>query len=56
MLCVIIGLRPMIGLVAIAVCTAAWHVDLAGITYVCPFCRAQQTVIGMLGILCLLPA
>lgn len=51
-----LGLRPLVGLFAIAVCVAAWYVDLAGITYVCPFCRAQRTVIGLLGVLLLVPA
>jgi len=45
----------MIGLVAIGISIWAWYVDLASITYVCPFCRAQRTIIGILGLMMLLP-
>lgn len=40
---------------AILVSLATWAVDLAGVVYKCPFCRAQRTVIGLLGLLMLLP-
>lgn len=55
MLTFVLNLRPWLGLVAIAICVWAWWVDLAGITYVCPFCRVQRTVIGVLGVMMLLP-
>lgn len=51
----ILRLRPLFGVFAIVICAWAWYVDLAGITYVCPFCRAQRTVIGILGLLALFP-
>lgn len=44
-----------IALGAIALSLATWAVDLAGLVYKCPFCRAQRTVIGLLGLLMLLP-
>ena len=44
-----------IALAAIAISLLTWAVDLAGLVYKCPFCRAQRTVIGLLGLLLLLP-
>lgn len=40
---------------AILVSVVTWAVDLADLVYVCPFCRAQRSVIGLLGLLMLLP-
>jgi len=45
----------IIGIIAIVICVVAWTVDLMGWTYVCPFCRTQRTVIGLLGILLMFP-
>ncbi len=45
----------LIGVVAIVISVAAWAVELAGLTYVCPYCRTQRTVIGILGIFLLFP-
>lgn len=56
MLSLILRYRWALGVVAIAISVWAWYVDLAGISYVCPFCRAQRTVIGLLGIMTLIPA
>ncbi|KZN37936.1 hypothetical protein [Pseudoalteromonas luteoviolacea] len=47
--------RKIIALVAILISITAWAVELAGVVYVCPYCRTQRTVIGLLGILLLLP-
>lgn len=47
--------RRWIGVCAIIICIWAWSVELAGWTYVCPFCRVQRTVIGILGLLLLAP-
>ena len=44
-----------IGLLAIIVCIAAWASEFAGMVYICPYCRVQRSVIGILGILLLLP-
>ncbi|ALT00173.1 hypothetical protein AT746_19160 [Lacimicrobium alkaliphilum] len=41
---------------AIFIATAAWAVELMDWTYICPFCRTQRTVIGILGILLFFPA
>lgn len=51
----ILRLRWVVGLIAIAICAWAWWVELAGIAYVCPFCRVQRTVIGILGLILLIP-
>ncbi len=45
----------IIGIIAIAICIAAWTVELVGWAYVCPFCRVQRTVIGLLGLFLLFP-
>lgn len=47
--------RRWIGAIAIAISVWAWSVEIAGWTYVCPFCRVQRTVIGLLGLLMLFP-
>ncbi len=45
----------LIALAAIAISLATWAVDLADLVYACPFCRAQRSAIGLLGLLMLLP-
>ncbi|MDZ4370503.1 MAG: hypothetical protein U1C74_03675 [Phenylobacterium sp.] len=47
--------RRLVGLVAIAISVLTWAVDLAGWVYLCPYCRSQRTVIGLLGVLLLVP-
>jgi hypothetical protein len=47
--------RLVVGLLALAVCGVTWAVDLTGVVYECPYCRAQRTVIGILGLLLLVP-
>lgn len=45
----------LIGILAIVICVATWAMDLAELVYKCPYCRSQRTVIGLLGVLLLLP-
>lgn len=45
--------RIQIAVLAIVICTLAWATELAELVYVCPFCRAQRTIIGLLGLLLL---
>ena len=45
----------LLGLVAIAISIATWTLDLTGLVYECPYCRTQRTVIGLLGLLMLMP-
>jgi hypothetical protein len=33
----------------------AWYMDVLNIVYDCPYCRIERTVIGLLGILLMLP-
>ena len=47
--------RRLVGLAAIAVAALTWTVDLTGLVYECPYCRSQRTVIGLLGLLLMLP-
>ena len=45
----------LVGLLAIALSAATWALDFTDVVYPCPYCRAQRTVIGLLGVLALLP-
>lgn len=45
--------RLHIGVLAIVICAVAWATELAELVYICPFCRAQRTIIGILGLLLL---
>lgn len=47
--------RLWVGLAAILLAAATWTIDLTGLVYACPYCRVQRTVIGLLGLLLLLP-
>jgi len=47
--------RFIVGILAIIVCALTWASDLTGLVYECPYCRAQRTVIGLLGLLLLTP-
>lgn len=47
--------KTLVGLTAIVISIFTWTVDLTGVVYECPFCRTQRTVIGLLGILYLMP-
>ncbi|HCT29089.1 MAG TPA: hypothetical protein DIW85_23150 [Stenotrophomonas sp.] len=38
---------------AVLVSLLAWAVEWSGMAYVCPYCRVQRTVIGVLGLLML---
>lgn len=45
----------LFGVLAIVICALAWFSELAGVVYICPYCRVQRTVIGLLGFLLILP-
>lgn len=45
----------IIALVAIIISITAWATEFAGIVYVCPYCRVQRTIIGLLGLILILP-
>lgn len=40
----------ILGIVAILISLGAWVSDWTGAVYVCPYCRVQRTVIGILGL------
>ena len=44
-----------LGFIAIAVCAGTWWMDLSGWIYICPYCRTQRSVIGLLGLFMVLP-
>ncbi|MCK0097955.1 hypothetical protein MWU38_01045 [Qipengyuania sp. S6317L1] len=52
---ILLRYRLWVGLLAILICAATWTVDLLDLVYNCPYCRAQRTVIGLLGLLLLMP-
>lgn len=45
----------LVGILAIGVSLLTWSAELSGLVYVCPYCRTQRTIIGILGLLALLP-
>jgi hypothetical protein len=47
-------IRPL-GFIAIFISAFTWGLDLAHLVPPCPFCQAQRTMIGFLGILMVLP-
>lgn len=49
------GRMRLLGLIAIGISIITWAMELTGLVYVCPFCRTQRTVIGLLGLLMLTP-
>ena len=49
------GRRRLLGLIAVAISILTWTAELTGMVYVCPYCRTQRTVIGLLGLLMVTP-
>ncbi|MBB6521500.1 disulfide bond formation protein B [Pseudoteredinibacter isoporae] len=45
----------IVALAAIVISILAWVSELSGMVYVCPYCRVQRTVIGILGIILISP-
>lgn len=45
----------LLGILAIALSLGTWTMDFVGWVYVCPYCRVQRTVIGLLGLMMVLP-
>ncbi len=44
-----------VGILSIVICLATWGVDYMGFVEPCVYCRTERTVIGLLGVLILLP-
>lgn len=40
---------------SIFICIVTWGLELAGLVYACPYCQVQRTMIGLVGIILLLP-
>lgn len=47
--------KNIIALLAIIISLVAWAVELMGAVYICPYCRVQRSVIGILGLLLISP-
>lgn len=45
----------VLGVAAILISLGTWAMDLAELVYHCPYCRTQRSVIGLLGLIMLLP-
>lgn len=45
----------LLGIAAIVISLATWTLDLTGLVYECPYCRVQRSVIGLLGLIALVP-
>ncbi len=52
---ILVRYRMWVGAAAILLCAATWAVDLMDWVYKCPYCRSQRTVIGLLGLLFMMP-
>lgn len=52
---ILLRYRRYVGLAAILISALTWAVDMSGFVYECPYCRSQRTVIGLLGVLLMLP-
>lgn len=48
-------LSIFLGLLSLAICLVTWALDLSHLVIECIYCRNERTVIGLLGILLLLP-
>lgn len=40
---------------AVLACLFTWYLDLANHVHACPYCRVERTIIGILGVIALLP-
>ncbi len=47
--------RVWLGLLAVVISALAWSAEFGGMVYVCPYCRVQRTVIGLLGLMLMTP-
>lgn len=45
----------LIGLLCIIVSVGTWYVDIIELVEVCPYCRVERSIIGLLGLMMLLP-
>ena len=45
----------IIALIAIAIAIISWIMDIGGMVYECHYCRVQRSVIGILGLILILP-
>ena len=45
----------ILGYLAIAIAIITWVIDYSGMVEACPYCRSERTIIGLLGVLMILP-
>lgn len=45
----------LLGVLAILISVGTWVSDLFDLVYICPYCRTERSVIGLLGLMMLLP-
>lgn len=45
----------LLGVLAVLISLATWTMEWSGVVEPCPYCEVQRTVIGLLGVLMLLP-
>ena len=48
-------LSLFLGILSLVICLSTWLLDLGGLVINCIYCRNERTIIGLLGILLLLP-
>lgn len=48
-------LLKAVGYICLLICIVTWSAELLDLVYVCPYCRVQRTVIGLVGIIMISP-
>lgn len=43
------------GIISILICVTTWGIDIAKVVGPCVYCRTERTIIGLIGLLMLLP-
>src|SRR5262245_28526678 len=46
----------LFGAISLLLCIVTWAFDLLELVYPCAYCRVQRTMIGLIGLIMLLPA
>lgn len=47
--------HKVIAVIAILISALAWASELSGAVYICPYCRVQRSIIGLLGLILISP-
>lgn len=48
------SMLQLVGVTTIFISIITWLIDISGMTYACPYCRTERSIIGLLGIVLLM--